>query len=106
MKDGDKSGISWVHVEMTGWIVRSKCGCNNMVWVAISNKICFVELGLKPAARTYEQSLVNQCIHKIDFLLHRTKRIPMQVLADKGGLPIHRYDKSSFTLLNWEFNKW
>ena len=48
-----------------------KCGCNNMVWVPISNqnRSNFVELGMTPAVRANEYSSANQCSHKIDFLL-------------------------------------
>ena len=103
MKDGDKPGISWVHVEMVELSdLLGKCGFNNMVRALISNKdrSNFVELCLKPAARADKQSSVNQCSHKIDFLLHRAKGIPVYVLASKGGFSIHRCDKSSFVLLN------
>ena len=50
-----------------------------MVWIAISNqdRSNFVELGLKSAVRADEHSLVNQCSHKIDFSLHRAKKIPI-----------------------------
>ena len=60
----------------------------------------FVELGLKPAARADKYSSLNQCSHKIDFLLHRAKKIPVYVMAGKGGLSVHRCDKSTFVLLN------
>ena len=70
--------------------------------VPISNqdRSYFVELGLKFAARADRQSSVNQCSQKIDFPLHRAKRIPVYVLAGKGGFSIHVCDKSSFVLLN------
>ena len=79
-----------------------KCGCNNVVWVAISNQARsnFVDVGLKPAARADKHSSVNQCSHKIDFSLHGAKKIPVYVLAVKDGFSIHRCDKSSFVFLN------
>ena len=63
-----------------------------MVWVAIikQDKSNFAEIGLKSAATADEDSSVNQCSHKIDFSLHRAKKIPMQVLAGKGGFRRHR----------------
>ena len=73
-----------------------------MIWVAISShdRLNFVGLGLKPAARADKQSSVDQCSHKIDFSLYKTKKIPMYVLAGEGEFPMHRSNKSSFVLLN------
>ena len=54
MKGGDKSGIFWFMVK--GFVKLSdllgKYGCNNMVWVTITNqdKSNSVQLGLKSGA--------------------------------------------------------
>ena len=69
-----------------------------IIWLGlpISNqeRLNFVKLSLKSAARADKRSLVNQCSHKIDFSLYRAKRIPVYVLAGKGGFSIHRCNKS------------
>ena len=73
-----------------------------MVRVPISNQdeSNFVEFVLTPATRADKHSSVNQCNHKIGFLLQKAKRIPLYVLDGKDGFCIHRCDKSSFVLLN------
>ena len=78
-----------------------------MVRVPISNqdRLSFVKLSMKPAAKADKQSLVNQHKHKVDFSLYKDKRIPVYVLAGKDGFSIHRYDKSSFVFLNQDVKK-
>ena len=44
--------------------------------ISIQDRLNFVDIDLKPAARADEDSLVNQCSHKIDFSLHSSGETP------------------------------